>query len=118
MGSVNEGTGENGRQLRKELEAVLMSRLDAVYSDEGCYEMKRSIVDGLVDLIQRKNLPEIVGPLEICGVLSYPEALHFSGVEPRRQAIEEATGLLQPLRTTYNVFSFSRDWSNVDRIIT
>lgn len=93
-GSASNGTGRNGRQLRKELEVRLACRLNGLYANGGSYAEKRSVVDALEDLMGRKSTKHVVAYLEMCGVLDAGEAGHFLGPGAERNAIEEATGLL------------------------
>lgn len=104
MGSGNYGTGKNGK-LRRELMAVLMGRYgnissainhqEAVWPEEELSGRALCILDALADLTRSKPLSEVVGTLEICGILSRKEALHFLGTGRAQKAIKEATGLLQ-----------------------
>ena len=75
---------------------VLMSRYDSVRSDEDRLEEAWCVADALVDLVMRRNYFEVVETLELCGIISHREAMHFLGADRWQQTVEEAKGLLQP----------------------
>ena len=75
---------------------VLMSKIDEAIPHED-WELAQSIIDGLMALMKRAETSEVAEFLELCGVLDHSETLHFSGVNPKQQVLEEATGLLLPI---------------------
>lgn len=74
---------------------VLMSKIDEAMPHED-WRMAQGIIEGLTALMKRTETSEVAEFLELCGVLSHSEALHFSGVNPKQQVLEEATDLLLP----------------------
>ena len=96
--SVEYGSGENGKMRRRELMAVLMGRLDACLGEGRC-EDARAILDGLAGLMEGRRTSEVAEALEMLGIFSHPEALHFCGADPEQMVAVEAIPASQALST-------------------